>query len=647
MDAKTKSLFEKALKEQMGEGLEQSAEMSDTEKELWEIFEERPVTLTEFIQSDKYLNLGEDFVLSEIQYDFVRHMEQIYFSKTYAPMAEVWGDYWTPQRRVNNLAAAWGKGSGKNQTVVIAFARIAYLILCLQNPQKYFRLANNSFIHMMNVALSAPQAHRAFFKPMRELFISAPWFEDKFAEDTPPGPQATTIRLKKRVELISGHSQADSQEGNNLIAAVADEIAGFPINPVSGSSKAPMKTADGILKMLKTSALTRFPETYKLAQISFARYVGDPIMSAIQEAQEDIEENGEASTYYLSGPYSTWEVNPKYRNDYEFVSIPQSESPVPNVPDILSDYRKKPAFSRGYYECRPEASDNAYFKDKAKVEESLSREVSVPPLTVSYYFGRDESDANEKYASWQAHYTFSDALRPVPGALYAIHADMALKEDRAGIAMCHVERFTEVETSDVHGDVRVEHRPVVKLDFATAYEYDASAVDPDGNSVPREIQMRWYRKLVLELSSRGFEIASVSQDQFGSLDSLQIMETWGYNAHRVSADIVSTQVWQTLRDLMYDGRFNGYKHPLLLDETLSVEKNAKGKVDHPAGKSKDLLDAVACSATMAVECGGAEEEGENITDAGFFAVGLSANESIDVFGVGSYGDSGSRLDTFF
>lgn len=541
------------------------------------------------------------------------------------------GEYWSMSvDRLSSYVAAGGivnHNSGKNQTVVIAFARIAYLLLCLRDPQKYYRLASNSFIHMMNVALSAPQAHRAFFKPMRELFISAPWFKDKFAEDTPPGPQATTIRLKKRIEMISGHSQADSQEGNNLIAAVADEIAGFPINPTSGSEKAPMKTADGILKMLKTSALTRFPQTYKLAQISFARYQGDPIMSALKEADEDIAENGDASTYYKSGPFSTWEVNPNYRRNFEFVDIPQSESPVPNVPGIISDYRKRPAFSRGYYECKPEASENAYFKDKAKVEESFNREVSVPPLTVSYYFGKDDTDPNEKYASWQVHFTFSDDLVPVPGAVYAIHADMALKEDRAGIAMCHVERFKEIETSDVYGDERIEYRPVVKMDFATAFEYDASAVDPDGNSVPREIQMRWYRKLVHELSRRGFEIASVSQDGFGSLDSLQIMQTWGFNAHRLSADIVTTQVWQTLRDLVYDGRFNGYKHNLLMREMLGVEKTKKGKVDHPAGESKDILDAVACSATMAVECGGSEEvEDENIKDTGFFSTGNTVSD---------------------
>ena len=129
-----------------------------------------------------------------------------------------------------------------------------------------------------------------------------------------------------------------------------------------------------------------------------------------------------------------------------------------------------------------------------------------------------------------------------------------------------------------------------------------------------------------------------------SLDSLQIMEAWGYNAHRVSADIVSTQVWQTLRDLVYDGRFKGYRHKLLVKEMLSVEKTKKGKIDHPAGGSKDILDAVACSATMAVECGGSEE-GEDIGDTSYFGAGASMSNEFAIFGSG-YADDFSINSSF-
>ena len=812
MDAKTKALFEQALKEKV-KLPDKSVTTSAEEKKLWEIFEEKPVSLTEFIQGEEYLNQPE-LVLSEPQYDLIRHMEQIYFEDTCLLMAEVWGEYWKPVRMVNTIVAAIGKGGGKDLCIQIAFARIAYLLICLRSPQKYYGAPDFTPIHMMNVATAAPQAQSVFFEPMLKMIRRSEWFSDKFAPGMPPpGPRSGVIHLKKGVELVSGHSQAESLEGRNLIAAVADEIDAFPNDSSSGDKT---RTASYIVDMLQSSAATRFPLVYKLGLISFARTKEGYILSMLKTAKEDVEEFGDRSSYYPCGPYASWDFNPRFKRNHDFISIPQADVPVPNVPSIISAYKKDPGDAKGRYQCQPEASANAYFKDKGKVEQSFEREVDQPPLTVSYFFGKDNFDPNEKYASWQVHFTFSDDLKPVPGAVYAIHADMAQKEDRAGIAMCHVENYQTIETSDVHGEDREELRPVVKMDFATAFEYDAAAEDPDGNSVPREIQMRWYRKLVHELSARGFEIGSVSMDGFqclsgdttiplldgtsptieelvdreepfylysldtstgcvvpgravrafysgaedvyrvtldngefveataghpfmlrdgsfrnvselvvgdslmplytrdrktsprsalyqqvwhpgleglrvvgnsvsktdapnnpkvvsveyignkktydievdkyhnfavgagvfvhNSLDSLQIMEAWGYNAHRVSADIVSTQVWQTLRDLVYDGRFKGYNHKLLVKEMLSVEKTKKGKIDHPAGGSKDILDAVACSATMAVECGGSEE-GEDIGDTSYFGAGASMSNEFAIFGSG-YADDFSINSSF-
>lgn len=980
MDAKTKALFEQALKEKVKLS-DKSVTTSAEEKKLWEIFEEKPVSLTEFIQGEEYLNQPE-LVLSEPQYDLIRHMEQIYFEDTCLLMAEVWGEYWKPVRMVNTIVAAIGKGGGKDLCIQIAFARIAYLLICLRSPQKYYGAPDFTPIHMMNVATAAPQAQSVFFEPMLKMIRRSEWFSDKFAPGMPPpGPRSGVIHLKKGVELVSGHSQAESLEGRNLIAAVADEIDAFPNDSSSGDKT---RTASYIVDMLQSSAATRFPLVYKLGLISFARTKEGYILSMLKTAKEDVEEFGDRSSYYPCGPYASWDFNPRFKRNHDFINIPQADVPVPNVPSIISAYKKDPGDAKGRYQCQPEASANAYFKDKGKVEQSFEREVDQPPLTVSYFFGKDNFDPNEKYASWQVHFTFSDDLKPVPGAVYAIHADMAQKEDRAGIAMCHVENYQTIETSDVHGEDREELRPVVKMDFATAFEYDAAAEDPDGNSVPREIQMRWYRKLVHELSARGFEIGSVSMDGFqclsgdttiplldgtsptieelvdreepfylysldtstgcvvpgravrafysgaedvyrvtldngefveataghpfmlrdgsfrnvselvvgdslmplytrdrktsprsalyqqvwhpglerekwkvgrrrwqfthsmvnsyfngpvpkgslthhidwtkknndpsnlitmtledhaevhcnnvalplakarfrelfdndsewreahiakiskavgeanksrlgrpqnrrkditidlitettlrlaregksyssksvsvelgctrdvvlhrvkhfadcdgrwskfvanlglrvvgnsvsktdapnnhkvvsveyignkktydievdkyhnfavgagvfvhNSLDSLQIMEAWGYNAHRVSADIVSTQVWQTLRDLVYDGRFKGYRHKLLVKEMLSVEKTKKGKIDHPAGGSKDILDAVACSATMAVECGGSEE-GEDIGDTSYFGAGMSMSNEFAIFGSG-YADDFSINSSF-
>lgn len=100
-----KNFFLDALTEKSPE----SKPLSSGEKELYSIFNERPATLDEFLEDEKYL--GSTLAgakLSEIQRDFVEHFVQILKPETYRLMAECWGDAYEPTRRVNNLAVAWG-----------------------------------------------------------------------------------------------------------------------------------------------------------------------------------------------------------------------------------------------------------------------------------------------------------------------------------------------------------------------------------------------------------------------------------------------------------------------------------------------------------------------------------------------------------
>lgn len=527
--------------------------------------------------------------------------------------------------------------NGKDFVVQIGFAYIAHQLLCLKSPQAYFGVPNNTYIHMMNVALSSTQAREIFFTPMKDLFTESEWFSTKFKNDTPPAEKLGVIELKHKIVLVSGHSEADNLEGKNLIAAVADEIAGFPtIADAASTGRALTKTAEGIVRMLKSSAQTRFPGIYKVVQISFARRFGDAIMLALKEAKEDEEEYGEESTYFSSGPYATWEVNPRFRNNFEFISIPQSTQLVPKSPDIIKDYKKDPVFARGYYECRPEKSANPYFKDKDAIKNAFSRKLDRDPLEIEYFYGiaRDEGD---RYPSWQVRFSTHD-LFPIDGACYSIHFDMAKSGDVAGVSMSHVKEYQEVITPTFENSTNEERRPVVTIDFATAFTHDMSAVDEEGNSIPREIQMRWARKLVLWLTDRGFNILSVSFDGWQSLDSLQTLEAKGYNTSKISTD-TSNAVWQTIKDVMYDGRLLGYHNDRVIAEFESLTKLSNGKVDHPADFGKDIADAIACSVAGAITVGGEEENGqENLFGSGsdnIIGNPFSGGGSMDAYGLDS------------
>jgi hypothetical protein len=575
------------------------------------IFAEEPVPLTVFVQDQKFL---ANPPLSEVQYDAVRHIERIYYQATYPQLAEefetgkrqgrlhiasagaVWREekYWTAPLRMTNFATLqWGKGSGKDHICRVASMRIAYLLMCLHSPQIYYGMPEQDTIHLLNVASSSGQAQQAFFMPIVRA-VKKGWFADKCQ------PKQNVVSYQKNIESVSGHSDAETQEGLNLLLAIADEIDAFKskkemVVRKGASAREPTKSAEGILNMMRTSSSTRFPEVFKNVRISYPRYLGSTIQQLTDAARADFEERGKLSRHYVSGPMSTWEVNPRVKGREAFAE----------------DYREDPIMARAKYECRPARAVNPYFRNVQAVDASFVM-VEQMPLSVSY--AMEKSDRTDRRV-WVPTYQFSDALFPVRGAIYTMHADLAVAGDRAGIAMAHVVDYNEYETITEDEDgapyTLRETRPKVKVDFVVSYTADQS-VEP-----PREIQIRWARQLCFELIRRGFNIRLFSFDSFQSTDSMQILEARGIDTEKISTDL-SEDPWRNLRDLMYEGRIEiprlsvsgltSKAVPFLLrEELLGLSRLPNGRVDHPADLSKDEADALACAAMTAVQLGGREE----------------------------------------
>ena len=352
-------------------------------------------------------------------------------------------------------------------------------------------------IHMLNVAATAPQARRAFFDPMKKLFKTNKHMAEFFyGED--PAEGANQIRLKNDIYIISGNSLAESQEGLNLIAGVADEISAFKVAEEfrdKGGSRQ-HRGAEGIVNFLRSSASSRFSKNYKVVQISFPRFQNDAIEKALAQGKASIKKYGnEKSTWYTSGPYATWEVK---------TTVTKA--------DFQEHYDADPEAAATMYECKPPKTMNAFIRDETAINEAFS-EVIPNPVEVEYFWGLPslmESEAampgKNLKEGWQVKFRFSDELQPIPGALYCLHGDLAIKGDRAGVAMSHVKEY---QTFSGEGE---DERPIITNDFVFSFEADIRDADH-----PREVQIRWYRQLIWELIDRGFEIVLVTFDQFQCL----------------------------------------------------------------------------------------------------------------------------------
>jgi hypothetical protein len=572
----------------------------EPETSLSKIFEEEPVPLSVFVEDKRYLGNPP---LSPKQFEAVKHIERVYMPDLYPKMADEFGGYWAdPVRQTNLITLQWGKGSGKDHICRVASLRVAYMLLCLKSPQRYFEMPDQDSIHLLNIASNSGQATRAFFKPMTEAVKHSQWFRDK-AE-----VKQGVIEYDKHIEAVSGHSEAEGQEGLNIMLGVADEIDAFKAkDEMIGQGKKAREastSAESILDMLKTSASTRFPASYKRVAISFPRYVGSTIQRLTFEAKKDNEEMGTKSREYVSGPWATWDVNPR----------------VKSKEDFADDYRKDPVAAAAKYECSPSRATDAFFRNMDIFKSSVTR--TEQPLVIDYKTSDIKSPVTGMTVTgWEPVFRFASDFKPVQGARYALHGDLAIKGDRAGIAMSHVEKYVEQNDSITLDDGSVQVRsttvPKIKTDFVIAFEADVS------ETPSREIQIRWARMLCFELIKMGFVVDRFTFDGFQSSDTMQILTNHGILSERVSADI-NDNVYKTLKDVASDGRLDMPFDQLLMNELESLSRFGN-KVDHPPGGSKDLADAFACSIVGAIESGGEEDADGLAVDLGasFFDIGPS------------------------
>jgi hypothetical protein len=582
---------------------------------LSSLFEEEPVDLATFVTDKAYLNNPAG--LYPWQYEFNRYIEQIYNLDTYIAMVEEFGEQWTPERMVNYLIVEVGKSGGKDHACRIGVSRGAYLLNCLRNPQAYYHLAPQDDIHTLNVAPTSNLARRVFFKPLGQLLLRSPWFKKKIISEVTAN--STSILLTKQIELVSGHSLIESFEGLNPIIALADEIAGFRLEQLkAGVPLADSRSAESVWAVLRSSARSRFPQNFKCAAISYPRYLNDMIEKLIASGRKDIEAKGEEnSRYYVFGPKGTVEVNP------QFFGTTAEEA-------FAEDFEEDIDKASAMYKCQPRRSPNRFFRNDAAIAEAFPKLKGVPPLEIVYYWDNDDPEGIQIEAStappmaWQVSHVLN-GVRPMEGCLYAVHADLAVSGDRAGVAMAHVRTWQHADE-----DRYADDRPIVKVDFLGAYEADLTTQNPDGLDAPREIQLRWVRKLVRELLAKGFAIGMVSFDGWQSVDSVQIITSWGIDAKVQSIDR-TPMPYQTLRDVMYDGRLEAYDDGVVVAELEGLTKLPNGKIDHPADGSKDEADAVAGAVVGCLPLGG--DEGEDPVEVSDDVGGMSL--ALDGYGVGT------------
>lgn len=518
------------------------------------IFREIPVSLDDFLYSKEYLNIIK---LSSIQYEFIKHGTQIYHDNELEQLK------WEKIRRVGELVAYWGKSSGKDMCSIIIQTRIAYLLLCLNNPQQYYNMHHTSSIDMLNMAYNSDQAEGIFFETFAETLRQCSWFSDKCKIGT------RIIEFDKRIYAYSGHSFEESFEGKNLIVAVLDEISAFKTKiEVEQMSlrrlRAPRYSAESVYDMTKSSVESRFSNGIgKVISLSFSRFKNDFIEQLYEIGKDEI-------TCYVSKG-ATWEVNPYKKKE-----------------DFADEFRKNPERAEARYGCNPIGIEGGYFRNKEAIIKAFP--VLLEDLVPS------TNDIFPQLKSWFKCNHF---------ALCSIHIDLGLKKDKAGICVSHVSNLIEEFVQDEYGEKTLVQLPIVEIDLLTSF------IAPYNG----EIDFSLIRQMIVELINRKFSIGKLTCDQFQSADFLQIINKLGIETDIRSVDR-NTNAYDCLKELIYDYRLKGYSYIRNIDNdsgiTLQINEIVNElnhliytgrKIDHTAYSSKDLSDSLAGSVQGAIELG--------------------------------------------
>jgi len=526
-----------------------------------EEFEEQPVEIEEFVQSEEYLGLPP---LSEVQYTIIRAGSQIY---SYETLLALYGEEKAQKRwvqTVNEVILQLGKGSGKDYTSTIVCAYVVYLLLCLKDPARYYGKPSGDTIDIVNIAVNAEQAKNVFFANFKKRIKSCRWFDGKYSDTN------NSIEFDKSIRVFSGHSEREAFEGLNLFLAVLDEISAFALESSSGSESA--KTADAVYKMYRASVDSRFPDYGKVIMLSFPRFKDDYIQQrynavvsekevvlkrrtlkldpdrpdgidgneVIVEWEEDhITRYKYPRLFALRRP--TWEVNPTFKLD----------APA-NVRAFAEDYGD----ALGRFACMPSNLSNGFFKNKDAIERAFVTQNGV-----------DEDGM------------FLEKFRPQDDVRYFIHVDLAQKHDHCVVAMAHVEKWVKVK---IGGDFLEEVHPVVQIDAIRWWT----------PTKEKTVDFADVRDYIVALRRRGFDIRLASFDRWNSHDTMNILE----KEHGIKTDLLSVDKkhYDDYLSIMYDSRLVGPKVDLLIDELGELRAQQRGQkvvIDHPRKGTKDFSDA--------------------------------------------------------
>jgi hypothetical protein len=526
----------------------------------------KPVAVKRFIESPKYMNA-----------------KSILYPVILKELNELTSDGYS------EAVLTGGIGCGKTTLALYCMAYQLYLLSCMEDPHGAYGLDPTSEIAIVFQSVNADLAKIVDFRRFKELIDRAPYFRKVFPYTS---STETELRFPKRIVVCSLTGSASSALGQNLHSGIVDEV-NFMANRIrskmavdGGSYNQAEEIYDSITNRRKSRFMLEGCLAGMLCLVSSKRYPGEFTEQKIAEASAQANNFEACSNPIYFFDKRVWEVKPKgafsgqmfriftgdlYRlprilDFVEDVSGPQYEGPIDEIPiEYLSDFQR---------------DIHSALRDIAGVATGVIHPFIPDRKAIAAAFGWTESVLSRPGCDFvETRLLICPEYFRRKSEPRFVHLDLAFSSDSAGIACGYVDRFVEMQ----RGEHAVELLPQIIFDFVLE-------VRPPKNG---EINFKKIRTLLYKLRDNGLPIRWVTMDSYQSKDTEQLLRQRGFITGQQSMDR-TTKPYDLLKTALQDERVLIPTHDKAMKELGLLERDPMtGRIDHPAGGSKDLADAIA------------------------------------------------------
>ena len=552
---------------------------SETLLDIWKAdYDEIPVSIDEFITNPHYLG------------NSTRNGESIYpyWRKKYREIFD-------PSLGYEEIVLTGAIGVGKTRTAVISLCYLLYKLMCLKNPQEYFKFNEGDKITIFFLNITLGLAEGVGFTTMHEYLINSDWFKER---GTITGIKYKRYNPPHHIQLTFG-SKGEHALGQQVYCAFMDEIdfkqGGIKGGNVLDIQNGIMSAYTTIKERINSRFIKQGVQYGRLFLVSSKKSEHDFLESYIRKLKAEGEDKN-----LLIVDEPQWVIKPEstFGKGRFPVAVGNRTLKSMVLPDNLSDDDRKAYIKQGYEILDvPLSLKQSFLLD---VNTALMNLAGRSVFGAVSFFNYDMfskcyiddyknpfmADIITVGMSDDLNYADFMELDKIPEAVKAmpqfIHIDASLTGDKTGISSVGVSGVKETKQY-VGADESIIQELTYKHIFSIAIQA------PQGT----EISLEKTRQFIYFLKAAGFNIRGVSLDGFQSADTKQLLRTQGYDAEIVSLD-KTPQGYLALRSAMNDGRIGLIQIDLLEKEFIQLQRDVQtGKIDHPIDGSKDLSDSVA------------------------------------------------------